>query len=293
MNLKKFIAVIKKIFSKSRGITKLPYFKRYLALALALTLVFTIFTFPYEMIIINQLKKIEGKNFRSISVKQMDVNLIGESYVENLAVTLMNGDSVSIDSLTADISFISLIRKRFVGNIMASAAAYSSKQIKVECAANLNIDLKLDESGTIPSDGKIKAIINNARLTTGEELLAGFPLPEQIRISSINVDLDIVNRALSVKDFTVSGKDIRGKISGSAALEPILGNSKLNLKISVEPESEVLSEFQGLLKQFIDDSGKISMLLSGTAARPRTSLGKSGGKKEKSEIPPFSTNPEE
>ena len=291
MNLSKFIIAVKKNLSKLKGITRLPGFKYYVILALALTALFTVFTFPFEIIALNQLKKMEGKNFRNITVEQMNISLLKESHVENLTVTLMNGSSISIKNLTANISFIRLIRKNFSGSIKAAKIAYSSGQLEIECAVDSNLELKMDESLTIPSDGKIEAIIENARISVSPELVYGFSLPQPMRVSSININSNIINRLLTIKDFVVSGNDISGKITGNVTLTPILGNSKLNLTILPKPDSSLLDMFRFLLKQFTDTSGKILIPLSGTLAHLKLDSVKLPNKGS-SEIPPFETDPE-
>jgi len=305
MNLNKFIAAIKKIPSRLKGVTRLPGFKRYIIFALILTVFFTVFTFPFETILMNQLKKLEGKSFKNITVKQMNINLLGKSYAETLTITFMNDNSISINNLAADISFISLIRKKILAKITADRVTYSSEQLKIECETNSNLELnlelaideswmiaKIDKSWATPSDGKIKAIINNIRISADTDLI-GFPLLQPTRISSINIDSSIANRVFTIKNFTVSGKDIRGRITGNVTLEPVFatfGNSKLNLKISAEPDSALFAEFP-IPKSFTDASGKLTLLLTGTISHSKKDFGDTYNK-EKSEIPPFETDPE-
>ncbi|MDR3237162.1 MAG: hypothetical protein LBT84_01530 [Spirochaetia bacterium] len=285
--------IVKKIFSRLAGVRKLPGFKRYMLLAVILTLVFTALMFPYEIIVMNQLKKLEGKNLRSISAGAMDINIIGESYIESADITFRNGDALAVNALTADISLLSLIRKKISGNIMAEKINFSSDKLKLDLSPNASLDFTLDESGTMPLDGKIKAIIDNVRIASDGELLGGFPLPPSIKISSINMESDIVKSALTNINITVSGQELRGKITGSIILMPIFGNSKLNLKISIDADSLLLAEFKPLLARFIDASGKITFPVSGTAARPKADFGTASGAKAESAIPPFGTNPEE
>ena len=322
MNLNRFITAIKKIPSILKEVTRLPGFKRYVILALILTLLFTIFTFPFEIIVMNQLKKMEGKKFKSITVKQMNINLLGKSYTETLVITLMNNDSISISNLTADISFISLIRKKFLATITAGGVTYSSDKLQIECginsntqstsppknrpsdknSINLNLELTIDESWTTPNinkqwgtppDGKIKATINNVDISADAALTSGFQLPQPTKISSINIDSSITNRLFAIKNFTVSGKDIRSRITGNVMLEPAFaafGNSKLNLKISAEPDSLVFGGIP-IPKSYTDASGKPTLLLTETIAKPKWELGDPYNKGT-SEIPPFETDPE-
>ncbi|MCL2025396.1 MAG: type II secretion system protein GspN [Leptospirales bacterium] len=324
MNLNIFITAVKKIPSKLKEITRLPGFKRYIILALILTVLFTVFTFPFEIIVMKQLKKLEGKEFKNITVKQMDISLLGKSYAETLAITFMNDDSVLINNLKADISFISLIRKKIRATILADRVFYSSDKLKIECsinpnekstsssknqsadkhAINLNLELKIDESWTTPkskiikpraapSDGTIKARINNIEITADAALFSGFQLPQPTKISSINIDSSLANRLFTIKNFTASGKDIRGRITGNVTLEPFLAafdNSKLNLKISAEPDSLVFGGIP-MPKIFTDASGKPTLLLTGTIAKPKSQLGDPYNRGT-SEIPPFETDPE-
>ena len=292
-----FLDVLNKLLLKLKAVTKLPYFKRYALLAAILTVLFIILSFPYEVIVLRQLQKLEGKSFSSIAVTGMNISLIGDSSAESITVILKNGDSLQINQLTADLTLnpFSLLKNKFSGEVKATSVIYDSKQIRVQCRPNLDVDIQLDESGSVPSDGEIKALINDIRITSdGSAIIGIYTLPSSIKADKINIEGNIANKTLNIKDLTVSGNDLSGKISGNIILMPILNNSKLNLKISVNSESALLDGFRPLLRQFMDESGKISILLGGTIARPKPDLnsGKGGKQGNNSNIPPFENDPE-
>lgn len=273
------LSAAKRFIGQASSVRKLPYFKRYMLAALVLTLLFTLFTFPYEIIISRQIKQAGGKVFRSLSIGSMDINLLGESFIDNADITFRNGGSLFVKSLTADMSFMGFLNSKIKGSIMANNIAYTAALYGIKASANLsaNIDLKLDKEGTFLTDGKILAICDNITINSQDFVLPGgfgLSLPPSIRISSVNLESDIANSLLTIKKLDVTGNDIRGNISGSIAIAPIFENSKLNLKISVDKDSEVLKEFAPFIVQFTDAGGKITISVTGTAANPRAELPK-------------------
>lgn len=279
----KVAAVIKTALFKAKAVTKLPFFKRYAILAVILTVLFTLITFPYEVIVLKQIHKLEGKTVRTIMLTGININLIGESSAENLDLIFKNGESLQIGNIVADLSLnpFSLLKKKFAGDITAARVIYTSDKLRITGNPSCNIDITLDESGSVPSDGQIRAIVDNLRITSdGLELTGGFMMPSSIRATSVNFEADIVNMTLNIKNFVIAGTDLSGRITGSIILMPTAENSKLNLRISIDPESGLLEGFRPLLRQFLDASGKISFPVIGTIARPEAKLGFGGNSED-------------
>lgn len=277
------LSMIKSLPSRLKTIYRLPFFKTYMFVAIIMTIFFTIVTFPYELIVRDNIQQLEKKSLRSIIIGHMDINLIGDSYFDNVNMTLLGGDELSFKSavLNASLNPVRLILNRhIISDILLDKIQYSSE--KVHAFANMtgNMDITLENKTGIPADGMIKALMENIIINldkvTLPDNMGGFSLPPSIKISSISLDCIIENKKMTIKNLLVSGSDLRGNITGSILLMPITGNSKLELMVSIDPESALLSEFKPLLKSFTDASGKISFPLKGTLSRPHPELGRRG-----------------
>ena len=270
------LSLIKSLPSKIKSVYRLPYFKTYFLLAVILTVLFTFLTFPYEIIARQQLQKLERRTLRSIIIENMDLNLIGSSFVDNTDLVLRNGDELKFRSITINASLnpVTLLLNRHIkGDIMTEGARYVSKKAQASGNISANIDIKLDSDTGIPDEGSIKAILENIIVSLNDVTLpdnmGGFALPGSIKIKSVNLDSEIVNRTLTIRSLLVSGSDLKASVSGKIILMPIAGNSKLDITVIVDTESAVLKEFEPLLKQFADSSGKIRLPVKGTISRPR------------------------
>jgi len=236
-------------------------------------------TFPYDVLIREQLNKLEGKVVRSIMVGSINTSLFDVTTFDNFSCTLKDGSDINLKSVIADISlnpYTLLVNREFKGDFEINNAKYSSEKVNLGCSINGNIDIELDEKSGYPSNGYLKIMIQNIILRMDDASLpanmGGFPLPQNIKISSINIDAKIKNRTIDINRLLVSGSDLRGRITGSIILSSIFSNSKLNLKISIDPDSDVLKEFKPLLSQFTDAKGKISFPVKGTFSRPRAEM---------------------
>lgn len=293
--IQKLSAQAKTLIKKIASVRKLPYFKRYAVLAVVLTLLFTALSFPFEVIVEQQLNKAEGKAFRSAAIGFMDLNLIGESYLENADITLKDNSSVSAKSLTANMSLIGLLSGNIKGDVMAEKLAYTNAKGSVRAEGNINInaDITMDSSSSMPTDGSVRAIADSLRIFSENLELPGglgFTIPSPVSISSVNMELAVAKSLMAIKRLDVAGKDIRGKVSGSVALAPIFGNSKLNLKVAIDLDSGVLAEYKPLLEQFAE-AGKLIVNITGTAARPHTELPRrSAGAQVMSAVQGFKTS---
>lgn len=273
------IVTVKAGLGKIKDIYKLPFFKTYLLLSVVMTFIFFIFTFPYDIIIRQHLQKLEKKAFQNIFIQNMDISFIGDSFFENIYVTFKNGSELSIRQILANLSlnpYSLLFSNTFKGDLQVSSIKYASLQMSVEGNINGNIDVSFNPKSGAVSDGTIKLMTENVLCKfdnmTLPDSMGGISLPPVIKISSIQIDTEIANNKMIIKQFLISGTDIRGTISGNIIMAPIFANSKLDLSISLDPESTVFAEFKPLLSSFIDNKGKITIPLKGTFSRPRASM---------------------
>lgn len=274
------VSIIKSILNKVKETLKLPYSKTYLFLSLFLTIIIIIFTFPYDILIRTQLQKLEKNIVKSIFIGDIKTSLFDISTVDNVYITLKNGDEFSLNDMAINASlnpYTLFVSDIFKGDIQINSVKFSSPTIQVNCNVNGNIALEIDKESGLPIDGFIKIILQNATLKLDEITLpssmGGMPIKIPIlKFTSVNLDSKVSGEKIIIKNIKVSGPDIRGTIKGSIVTANFIRNWRLNLNITIDSESKALEEYKDFLTQYIDKNGKITFPLSGTISHPRTKL---------------------
>ncbi len=269
------VKFLKEAWVKFKETLTLPYARIYIISSIFMVVFFIIVTFPYDVLIRNQLKALEKNAVDSVFVGEIEFNFIDVISINNLMIVLKTGEEVSIKDIIIDGTtnpYSLLVSNSYKGGIQLSGIKYTSPKAGISMNMNTNFSITIDKNTGIPIEGVIRSfIIQNAAISFPDNT---FPAPlgfikmeRPMVINSINADGVIKNRTLTLNGFKVFGNDIRGDISGSIQFERITGNSRLNLKIAIDPESAILSEFKELLTSFISD-GRIILLLEGTLANP-------------------------
>lgn len=284
MNITEIKSEVSKFFKAAlvrfRETLTLPYAKIYIAASLFLVIFFIFVTFPYDVLIRKQLKSLEKNAVDSVFAGEIEFNFIDVISINNLMIIFKSGEELSIKDLIIDGTtnpYSLFVSSSYKGGIQVSGIKYTSSKTAVSMNMNTNFSMTIDKNTGIPIDGVIRSfIIQNASISFPDNLfpapLGFIKLERPMQISSINADAVIKNRILTLNGFKVFGNDIRGDISGTVQFEKITGNSRLNLKIAIDPESAVLSEFKELLTSFIID-GRILLIVEGTFANPSLRTG--------------------
>jgi hypothetical protein len=275
------IKILKEAWAKIKETMTLPYAKIYIISSILMIVFFIIVTFPYDVLIRNQLKSLEKNAVYSVFTGEIEFNFIDVISINNLMIILKSGEEVSIKEIIVDGTtnpYSLFISSSYKGGIQITGIKYSSPKAGISMNLNTNFSVVIDKNSGIPIDGIVRSfIIQNASISfpdnTFPEPLAFIKMDHPMVINSINADAVLRNRTLTLNSFKVFGNDIRGDISGSIQFEKIAGNSRLNLKIAIDPESALLSEFKELLSSFTID-GKILLLLEGTLSNPVMRSGK-------------------
>ncbi len=256
-----------------RETVKLPWFKTYLLLAIVLTVFFVIITFPYNALITKQIKSLEGKAFKSIVLDGLDFSITGETVVNNAVIVLKSGDEVSLSGIFADFSVFSVLSKNISGDIRSEGIRITSKKFISDFTASANLDLKIIDNKTLPVDGQIKINLNNVMLKVNEiqlpDSMGGLPLKiKPVRITSLIMNSELSKGKISIRTFNVSGRDLKGTVTGEINLSSIFKNSKLELAVSVDGTSKIFDDYREILQSFMKNN-RLELKVSGTIARPR------------------------
>ncbi len=265
-----FLKKVKHAFSEG---LRLPYARLYLALSLALTIVFLVLTFPYEVIIRNQLQKLESVIRGSIYVGEMDFSLIGDSYIDNLQISTANNVDFNMKNVSLNISvnpYTTLLNKTLKGSILIKNFNYSSGNISISSLLNSQFELKMDQETSMPSNGFFNIDLKD--ISAKGINIKGFDIPP-VKFTSIKGNTVITNRQVMINNLSFTGNDLRGLIKGSIQLEKFFNSSRLNLRIEIDTASKILQDYKMLLSNLIDPgSERLVINITGTLYSPNVNL---------------------
>ncbi|OHD64120.1 MAG: hypothetical protein A2176_00560 [Spirochaetes bacterium RBG_13_51_14] len=281
-NLKHLILTnIKSIFNFShlwgmaKEALKLPYAKSYLAVAVLFTGLFIVVTFPYDMLLRNKLKNLEKTLVKTIYVTEIDFNLFDIIAMNNIYMVLRSGSEITIRNADIDISLLRLLfLKDIKGTAQLVGLKYNSDGTQLTFNLNGNIFLDYKSLSGIPQGGDFNVIIENVAFKPGvinlPDSMGGLPLTlPLIKISSIKIDADISGQKINIKNIRIFGKDLNGTITGSVTMSKSIINSRLDLKLTIDPNSSALENYRDLLSRFMNDSNQLVIPVRGSLMMPR------------------------
>jgi len=263
---------IKQFISKTKEILKLPYAKLYIALSIPLIIIFFILTFPYEIIIREQIKKFE-QNVGSIYVGTIDAGLIMDSYIDNMVMSFQSGSELKFKDISFNVAInpiTTLFNKTLNGKINVEELKYINNETSFAGVAKTNFDLKFIPNSVIPSDGFLNLDLQNVSFKGIN--IKGFDIPP-VHFSSIKANTEIQKNNLKISSMQFSGADVRGTIKGNLMLSSFLLNSNINITIEIDPQSKIIDNYKKLLG-FIqkDENDKIIISITGTLRDPKLSF---------------------
>jgi hypothetical protein len=280
--LKSRVAVFfKRGLGKLKETFSLPYAKTYLLLSLIITVLITVVIFPYDMLLRNKLQKLEKEKYlHSIYIGNIDASLIDVTVIESIHTVLKNRDELTMGYITLNPTinpYTLFYKKNIKSDLEISKFNYKTSKADVTLNLNGNIDIVMDSNFSMIKEGSIELMIQNALVKIPEikipSPMGEFPLTlPPVKITSINFESSILNREVKIKKLNISGQDLRGSIKGSIKLANITSNSSLNLTITIDPESNALTEYRGIITGLVDKKGMISISLKGTLAHPRADM---------------------
>jgi len=290
MNFRNIIEKTKEKLSAAYGFIKsvyrLPDSGKYLIAALLLIIVFTIFTFPFEQLVLKIIHDNQGKAFNTISLMELDVALIGNSYFEKAEISLSDSASVSIDKGTIDLPinpFSLWVRNRISTDFNFGSVRYTGKSINYQGGIGGEADLALNDKSGVPENGSITLKFSSAVVNIGTinipTSMGDFPLEiGAVKISNLLVETDILNRVMRIKKFVLKSDDLSLNITGSITIEPGYKNSKPDIIVTIDPASEIFSSQRDLITAYTKNS-PLEITVKGTLSRPDIKTVKAGTEK--------------
>ncbi len=274
--------------ARAKEALKLPYAKTYIALSLVFIVVFFIFTFPYDILIRRSLKNIEKTGaVRSIEIPELDFSLVTSTLIKNLSVVTQAGGEINMRSADINVSFLRLlIRKNIKGAFQLAGFNYISEtgttQVDLNLSGNINLSYQTyaDMPG-LPQGGEFNIIFDNVIIKLGEftlpDSMGGLPLNlPLVKISSIKLEGSVSSQKMNITSMRIFGKDLSGSITGSIALSRALSNSRLDLRVLIDANSELLTSYKDFLGKFINERNQMAFNLRGALSHPGIDLSQSG-----------------
>lgn len=266
-------SILGRIRSIAREAIKLPYARRYFLLAAGLTILFFIFTFPYEVIILKQIKKIEQQTRMSIFVENLDFNLIGDSYIDSLEISTPRGSDILLRDVSFDIwinPITTLIMKRLKGSATVHEFKYLAEESSYTGQLKSKFELSLDGSSGLPGDGFLDLELQNV-------FIKGLAIKDfkiaPVRFSSIKSRAQMQRNELRISNIQFTGPDLKGSVRGTIALAQFFGNSNLNIVLEIDPSSKLVNEYRVLLGSMnLREGEMIRIRIEGTVQNPRIDL---------------------
>ena len=257
---------LKKIFLIIKDIKTLPNVWLYIILAIVLTGIFFIFTFPYNTLIRNQLQKAGETMGRSAEIGDINFNLLTGANISSMTIFLKDGSELNFQDIDLDTGIISaLLKKTLKGRIQVNNIKYGKDKTSISMVAGSDFNLEFNSFSESPSNGKIKLNLQNV-IAKGLTI-KGFDIPP-VRFSSIYAEATIVKKKINLDAFQVSGPDLKGSIDGTIMLTQSFLQSQLNLNITIDSSSPFLENYRILLSKWINSANKIQLTVRGSASNP-------------------------
>lgn len=268
---------------------KQPNFWKYIALAIVLTALFLLLTFPYNVLIRNQLQTIGDKIGKNIYIGDINFSLVDSTSINDISINFDDKSEINLQNSNINIGILpALFKKSIKGYLKIQNLKYTKDKISVSSVFSSDLNLKsISFSEFNKTNGEIKFELQNI-IANGINI-KGFDIPP-LRFSLINANLNIMNNKITINDFMFTGPDLKGRISGSIAGPNLKGRiatntikpstyfrqAQLNLNITVDSSSAILENYKILLESLIDDSNKIQLNISGTISNPKVNTNKTG-----------------
>ncbi len=270
MNLKDIKHIInnfiKRILTILKEIRTLPNVWLYIILAVALTFVFLIFTFPYGALIRNELQKVGENIGRSAYIGKIDFGLIGSTKIDTMAIVFKDGAELSLQNIDLDINtFSAFLTNSVNGNLHIDNIKYQKEKTSISIVANSEFDLEFNSFSELPVNGSLRLELQNV-IANGINIKE-FDIPP-VRFTSIAADLNILKKKLTINECKISGPDIKGNITGFLVLAKFFQQSQVNLDIVIDSASSFLTNYKIFLGKWMDETDNLRLQIRGSISSP-------------------------
>ncbi len=274
MNVSNFKIILKNFFSRIynflKEIVTVQYFWHYFVLSFVLVILFVFFTFPYEIIIQNQIKKAEQNIANYISIGKLKIHTITDSIAEDIVIELKNGSEITLQNVLFNFTInpVSLfITHHYGGTLNIHNLNINGEKLKVKTNAVILYDLKFNKQMPYPVDGNIITTMKDFSIKGIS--IQGFEIPD-IQISQIKSELLFdKGNMINIKYLLFTGSEIKGNAYGTITLSNYFQNSSLNITIQIDSQSSILDDYKVLLESMIKPGTKnITIKITGTIGNP-------------------------
>ena len=269
---------LKIIAAGGKEAIKLPYAKFYILLAVPLTIVFLLFTFPYDLVIREQIKKLEGRVARNIFIGDMQINMLRDSYIEKIQMVFDGGAELNLMDIDCDVALnpvTTLFNKTAKGDVAVRNLTYNNGESILKAALSAIFAIKINPQTGLPSDGPIALKMRNISLKG--ITIKGFVIPP-LQIPEADGNGVIKNSELTITGIRLTGPDVRGTISGTVMISRYAGGAPINLVIELDPGSAIFEEYRVLLGSIAkQNGGPVRITVTGTLQNPAVSFPNTAG----------------
>lgn len=285
INLRELPGIIKSTLKDGyaflKAVYKIPGSKKYFTLAIILIVIFLFITFPYEELVKKQLQEGAGKAYASARITGLDVGVIGSTDIGSLEIYFTDLTELVIENAELGLSvnpYRLFVSRRIKTDLDISRIKYSGKENEFQGKVTGDIDVTLSAKANLPETGTLLINLTQGMLQIGTinipTSMGNLPLKTDIiNIKLLNFDADILNRTVKIRKFTVESEQIKCSFTGSINLDPFMKNSKLDIKMTLDPESKILDQQRDIVNAFAK-GGPIVIIIGGTAGRPEFKLEK-------------------
>jgi hypothetical protein len=269
--LKSRFSQLKSFFS---GLGSVPNSKRYFIAAPILVLFFIITTFPLDVFIIKELKSMEGIYFKSIKTEDLSISPFSDWSAKSVLITTVQKSDIGFSDIDVSLGTFSLFSKKISGDFTIGNFSFITEDVQMTSVVSAESDVALDAMN-LPLNGSFSLTLSNASIKG--LTLQGFKIPP-IQIPKANLKAAFTGKTMTIKDCSITGKDLSGTIKGSITLDKIMSRSQLNITIEIDSTSNMLADYKPLLGSFINQStGRLSISVQGTAGTPSVNIVSQGG----------------
>jgi len=265
----KILGIARAAREKLGVLWSLPYAKTYIFSSIALTFLLVVVFFPYDVLMRQQLKRIEPSISRGIYLGDFTFRMFGSSSIDELDIILHDQSGITARNLLFNFRYnpiTLLVNRNLKGNVSIQNLSYEKGDTGFSAVLKSTLDLKQSSKPGPP-------LIGTVDLTLSNVLLKGFVVQglniAPIKFTVIEISVSIDGDELKIGRITFSGTDLSGSVSGSIRLASLFANSALNLTIEIDTRSKLLEDYKLFLSFLPRPSGnRLVVPVTGTVANP-------------------------
>jgi hypothetical protein len=256
------------------GLSSAPNAKRYFIAAPILVFVFIIVTFPLDVFIVRELKSMEGIYFKTIKTEDLSISPFSDWTAKSILITTVQKSDIGFSDVDVSLGTISLLSKKLSGDISIGNFTFIAEDVQMTSAVTAESDVALDEM-SLPMNGTFSLNLANASIKG--LTMQGFKIPP-VQIPKAKLSGVFSGKTMTIKECSITGKDLSGTIKGNVTIDRIFSRTQLNLTIEIDSNSNMLADYKPLLGSFINQSnGRLQISVQGTTGTPSVNMVSQGG----------------